>query len=123
MSTGPELALKSADIPGLQVLKTFHELIKVNGLGRVEVVLVEESLPGRLCIQTLIERVLDKYTIYVSSPYALLARLPASAQRTIDRMTTHGRFSLLTMALDRVLLPEPELPAMPIRETSAHGGE
>jgi hypothetical protein len=41
----------------------------------------------------------------------------------MDKITTHGRFSLLTMALDKVDFPEPELPAMPTRDTSAHGGE
>ena len=41
---------------------------------------------------------------------------------TIDRMTTHGRFSLLTMAWDNVDLPEPELPATPMMLRSAHGG-
>ena len=42
---------------------------------------------------------------------------------TIDRMTTQGRFNLLTIALDKVDLPEPELPAMPMILTSAQGGE
>jgi hypothetical protein len=41
---------------------------------------------------------------------------------TMERMTTHGRFSLLTMACERVDFPDPELPAMPIMLTSAHGG-
>lgn len=40
----------------------------------------------------------------------------------MDRMTTQGRFSLLTMAWDKVDLPEPELPAMPMMLTSAQGG-
>jgi hypothetical protein len=42
---------------------------------------------------------------------------------TIDIMTTHGKFNFRTIACERVDLPEPELPAMPIMLTSAHGGE
>lgn len=41
---------------------------------------------------------------------------------TIDKMTTHGRFSVLTMACDKVDFPDPELPAMPMMLKSAHGG-
>lgn len=41
----------------------------------------------------------------------------------MERMTTQGRFNCDTMAWDKVDFPEPELPAMPIMETSAHGGE
>lgn len=42
---------------------------------------------------------------------------------TIDRMTTHGRFILETIARDSVDFPEPELPAIAMMLTSAHGGE
>jgi hypothetical protein len=42
---------------------------------------------------------------------------------TIDRITTHGRFRAETIAWDKVDLPDPELPAIPIILTSAHGGE
>lgn len=41
---------------------------------------------------------------------------------TMDRITTHGRFNLLTMACEMVDFPEPEEPAMPIMLTSAQGG-
>ncbi len=41
----------------------------------------------------------------------------------MDRITTHGRFSFLTMASATLDLPDPELPAMPMMLTSAHGGE
>jgi len=40
----------------------------------------------------------------------------------MDKMTTHGRFNLLTMAWERVDLPLPELPAIPMMLTSAQGG-
>lgn len=42
---------------------------------------------------------------------------------TIERITTQGRFSLDTIACDRVDLPDPDEPATPIIHTSAHGGE
>lgn len=41
---------------------------------------------------------------------------------TMDKMTTHGKFSFLQMAWDRVDLPDPELPATPMILKSAHGG-
>lgn len=40
----------------------------------------------------------------------------------MDRITTQGRFNFLTIASDTLDLPEPELPAIPIMLTSAHGG-
>ena len=42
---------------------------------------------------------------------------------TIERITTQGRLSFLTIACDNVDLPDPELPATPMMLTSAHGGE
>jgi hypothetical protein len=42
---------------------------------------------------------------------------------TIERMTTQGRFNAETIACDNVDFPDPELPAIPIIVTSAHGGE
>ena len=46
-----------------------------------------------------------------------------SDKRTIDRMTTHGRLIFLMMARASDVLPEPELPAMPMMLVFAHGGE
>lgn len=37
-------------------------------------------------------------------------------------MTTHGKSSAETIARDKDVFPEPELPAMPIMLVSAHGG-
>jgi hypothetical protein len=42
---------------------------------------------------------------------------------TITRITTHGRFNDLTISMATDVLPEPELPAIPIILKSAHGGE
>lgn len=42
---------------------------------------------------------------------------------TMDRITTHGRFRAAMIARDRVVFPEPELPATPITLVFAHGGE
>jgi hypothetical protein len=41
----------------------------------------------------------------------------------MDKMTTQGRFNLDTIAWDSVDLPDPELPAIPMMLTLAHGGE
>lgn len=41
----------------------------------------------------------------------------------MERMTTQGKFSFLTIAWDNVDLPDPELPATAMMLTSAHGGE
>jgi hypothetical protein len=42
---------------------------------------------------------------------------------TITRITTHGRFKDLTISIATDVLPDPELPAIPIILKSAHGGE
>lgn len=42
---------------------------------------------------------------------------------TITRITTQGRFNDLTISIATEVLPEPELPAMPIMLKSCHGGE
>jgi hypothetical protein len=41
---------------------------------------------------------------------------------TIDKITTQGRFNADTIARERVLLPDPLLPAIPTICTPAHGG-
>ena len=43
--------------------------------------------------------------------------------RTIDMMTTHGRFILATIARASDVFPEPELPATPMILAFPHGGE
>jgi hypothetical protein len=44
-------------------------------------------------------------------------------QYTITRITTHGKFKDLTISMATEVLPEPELPAMPMILKSCHGGE
>lgn len=46
-----------------------------------------------------------------------------STSFTITRITTHGKFKDLTISIATELLPEPELPAIPIMLKSCHGGE
>lgn len=41
----------------------------------------------------------------------------------MERITTHGKFKEPTIACANEVLPEPELPAMPMILVSAHGGE
>jgi hypothetical protein len=41
---------------------------------------------------------------------------------TITRITTQGRFNDLTISMATEVLPEPELPAMPMMLKSCHGG-
>lgn len=43
-------------------------------------------------------------------------------QRTIERMTTHGKFKDATIAKANDVFPEPELPATPIMLALPHGG-
>ena len=42
---------------------------------------------------------------------------------TIESSTTHGKSSALMISIASDVLPDPELPAMPIKFMSAHGGE
>jgi hypothetical protein len=41
----------------------------------------------------------------------------------MDKMMTQGKFSDFTISIAKAVLPDPELPAMPIMLISAHGGE
>ena len=41
----------------------------------------------------------------------------------MDKITTHGRFRLATIASAKDVFPEPELPATPIILAFPHGGE
>lgn len=43
-------------------------------------------------------------------------------ERTIDKMTTQGKFKEETIAIAKDVLPEPELPATPIILALPHGG-
>lgn len=43
-------------------------------------------------------------------------------ERTIDKITTHGRFSEATIANASDVFPDPELPATPIMLALPHGG-
>lgn len=102
-------------------------------LWRIKVVLIEESHLGLFWGQWLVVRILTEQALVwhlllsldpvriVAGP-ALFLFCRHSRLRTMDKMTTQGRFSLLTMACDRVDLPDPELPATPIMLKSAHGG-
>lgn len=42
---------------------------------------------------------------------------------TITRITTQGKFKDLTISMATEVLPEPELPAIPMMLRSCHGGE
>ena len=42
---------------------------------------------------------------------------------TIERIMTHGKFKEVTMAIAKEVLPEPELPAIPMILVLTHGGE
>jgi hypothetical protein len=42
---------------------------------------------------------------------------------TMDKMTTHGKLRDATMARAKEVLPDPELPAIPMIDVFAHGGE
>lgn len=42
---------------------------------------------------------------------------------TTDKITTQGRLKEDTIAFDKVDFPDPELPAIPMIDTSAQGGE
>jgi len=41
----------------------------------------------------------------------------------MDNITTHGKFNEVTISTAKEVLPDPELPAIPMMLVSAHGGE
>lgn len=86
-------------------------------LGRVKVVLIGKSQPRLLRGQGFVEGVLAITQMSTAPSRELYC------ESTMERITTHGKFSFLTMAWESVDLPEPELPATPMMLTSAHGGE
>lgn len=70
-----------------------------------------------LCIQSLVEGILHSAKVRDANLYGHLNLV------TITRITTHGRFKDFTISMATEVLPEPELPAMPMMLKSAHGGE
>jgi hypothetical protein len=101
-------------LPVLNVLQSLDQDVKVNSLGRIEIVLIPERSRRFLWRQWLIERVLSLSVCARDHAKRLL--------RTIERITTHGRFSEATIAIARDVFPEPELPATPMMLALPHGG-
>lgn len=60
--------------------------------------------------------------IRLGRPEIVRSRLEVGQPRTMDKTTTHGRFSDLIISIESDVFPDPELPAMPMMLTSAHGG-
>lgn len=75
-----------------------------------------------LFIQSLVKGVLHIANVRDASLFGYLDLLRRSIV-TITRITTHGRFKDFTISMATEVLPEPELPAMPMMLKSAHGGE
>ncbi len=114
-SPGRPLSL-TIDRPLLDVLEPLHEQVKVNGIGRVEIIVVPERC-GRLGWgQWLVERILQVVKLVFISATEHVGN-------TMERMTTHGRSRPEITSTARDVLPDPELPAMPMMLTSCHGGE
>ena len=104
------------DTPGFQILQALHESIKVYGIGRVEIIFIAKCFGRLLRRQRLVKGIL-----YPSVNLFLSAGL-SELLLTIDMMTTQGRLRDATIARASEVLPEPELPAIPIMLVSAHGG-
>lgn len=101
-------------LPVLNVFQPLDQDVEVNGLGRIEIVLVSERSLRLLWRQWLVERVLSLSACARDHVERVL--------RTIERITTHGRFSEATIAMARDVFPEPELPATPMMLALPHGG-
>lgn len=104
-------------LPFLEVLEGVHQKIKVNRCRAVEIILIGMSLAVFLGGQCFIERVLHPATVRSFPAKSLIL------SRTMTRITTQGRFNDLTISMATEVLPEPELPAMPMMLRSCHGGE
>lgn len=102
----------------LDVFQAVHEDIEVYGVRGIKVELVTESRCRLLGREGLVERILHAVSLSWLEHVTHCTRL----ERTIDKMTTQGRFSEATIAIARDVLPEPELPATPMILALPHGG-
>lgn len=107
-------------LPCLQISQSLDKYIKVQSFGAVEV----EFIPMRRCL------LLWGQCFIVGILQTDAGLGPRSYQHgwvwkctTITRITTQGRFSDLTISMATDVLPDPELPAIPIILRSSHGGE
>lgn len=70
--------------------------------------------------QGLVERILSR-AYMLEAPLKLITS--TASIHTMTKITTQGRFSDLTISIATEVLPEPELPAIPMMLKSCHGGE
>ena len=97
-----------------QVFEFLNQQVKVYGAGDVKVIFIFKRKFELFLVQRFIERVLREKSGKSSR---------TECMQTIDRITTHGRSSEETISTARDVLPEPELPAIPMMLVSVHGGE
>lgn len=108
-------------LPLLQVLESRYQKVKIKRLWAVKVIIICMGLAVFLGSQGLVERILLGALDVRSSHNDPKTR--QAILRTMTRITTQGRFSDLTISMATEVLPEPELPAIPMMLKSCHGGE
>lgn len=119
ISIGEAEITPGSSLPLLQVAEGINEKVKINGLRTVKVIFICMRFGVFLGSQSLVERILADCML---GP-AHAVKQHVFETRTITRITTQGRFSDLTISMATEVLPDPELPAMPMMLRSCHGGE
>ena len=102
-----------------EISQTFYQKIEINGVGRVEVILVLHGHYVLLWRRDFVERVLS----CSFSEFRGMAVWKEGVEFTMDKMTTHGTFKEETISTANEVFPEPEPPAMPMMLVLAQGGE
>lgn len=106
------------NLAAFDVFQAFNKDVEINSVRRIKIELVTERCFRLLRREGFVEGIL--HTVFLSwlehvTHYTKL-------ERTIDKMTTQGKFREATIAMAREVFPEPELPATPMILALPHGG-
>ena len=106
------------DLAILDVLQSVNEDVEVYSVWGIKIELVTKRCRRLLWRERFVERILHAVFLSWLGHVTQFTRL----ERTIDKMTTQGKFNEATIAIARDVLPEPELPATPMMLALPHGG-
>ena len=106
------------DFATLDVLQSVNEDVEVYSVWRIKIELVTKRCRRLFWRERFVERILHAVFLSWLGHVTQFTRL----ERTIDKMTTQGKFNEATIAIARDVLPEPELPATPMILALPHGG-
>lgn len=119
----PAITEGNRTIPLLEIPQGLHQHIKVQRIRTVKVIFIAVGSGMFLRRQTLVEGVLYHTAVREVGEFIVGLEIMKPSEDTITRITTQGRFRDFTISMATEVLPDPELPAIPMILKSAHGGE